>query len=161
MQTTVTYSEALIRKAIFHFWIWFIGWRGFAALAVWSIVCIWAVFWQTERWVTYGSLALLLLGVITNVSVYVVFLRRSLKKFLRMEGPTADVTISNDVFRMKSSVGDSTVQWRVIETIWRFPEAYLLFLGRNIFITLPIEGISIEDRELMCAKVRENGGRIV
>jgi len=161
MQTTVTYSEVLIRRAVFRFWTRLISWHGFAAIALWSVLCGWAVFWQTETWVIYGSLVLWLFLVGTAVGVYFAYLNRSLKKFRRMNDPIAEVTISNDVFRMKSSVGESSVQWRVFEAIWRFPDAWLLFTGKNVFLTLPIDAISMEDRELMCAKVKENGGRIV
>jgi hypothetical protein len=160
MQTTVTYSEPLIRRAIFRFWKRFIAWHGFAAIAVCTVVCAWAVLWQAEAWIIYGSLALwLLLG--TSAGVYFTYLSRSLSKFRRMNDPIAQITISNDLFRVKSSVGESSLQWRVFEAIWRFPEAWLLFTGKNTFMTLPIDFISIEDRELMCAKVKENGGRIV
>jgi len=161
MQTTVTYSEALIRRAIYRFWMRFIGWHGFAAIAVWSVVCLWAAFWQTETWVTCGSLLLWLFLVATGVGVFFAYLNRSLRKFRRMNDPIAEVIISNDVFGIKSSVGESSLQWRVFEAIWRFPEVWLLFTGKNTFMTLPIDGISIEDRELMCTKVKENGGRIV
>jgi hypothetical protein len=161
MQTTVTYSEALIRRAIFRFWIRFISWHGFAALAVWSAVCVWAVFWQTEKWVMYGSLLFWLVAVTAAGGVYVTYARRSIAKFRRMGDPTAEVTISSDAFRVKNSLADSTVQWRAIEAIWRFPEAWLLFGGKNAFITLPIDAISSEDRELMCARVKEHGGRVV
>ncbi len=161
MQTTVTYSEALIRRAIFRFWRRFIGWHGFAAIAVASALCGWAVFWQAEKWITYGSLVLWLLLLSTSVGVYVVYLRRSLATFRRMNDPTVEVTIADDEFRLKSSLVDSSVKWRAIETIWRFPEAWLLFVGKNVFMTLPIDAISMEDRELMCAKVKDNGGQVV
>jgi hypothetical protein len=161
MQTIVTYNEPLIRRAIFRFWVRFISWHGFAAIALWSVVCVWAVFWQTEKWITYGSLSLLLLGVTANFGVYFTYLGSSLKRFRRMNDPAAEVTISDDTFRIKSCVGETTLQWRVFEAIWRFPEAWLLFSGKTRFMILPIDTLGIEDRELMCEKVKENGGRIV
>jgi YcxB-like protein len=141
MQITVTYTEDLIRRAIFRFWRRFIGWRGVMAIVVCSVMCLWAVFWQTEAWVMYGCLALWVFLVCSAGGVYVAFLRRSLSKFRKMNDPIAEVTISADELRMKSDVADSKVQWRGIEAIWRFPETWLLFLGKNLFITLPIDPI--------------------
>ncbi len=161
MQTTVTYSEALIRRAVFRFWVRFIGWHGFATIAAYSAFCVWFVFYWTEPWAKLASLVLWALLVGACVGVYVAYVRRSLSKFRRMNERTAEVTISKDEFRVKSSLADSRLQWRAIEAIWRFPEAWLLFMGKNVFVTLPIDGISTEDRELMCTKVKENGGRVV
>jgi hypothetical protein len=78
-----------------------------------------------------------------------------------MNDPTVEVTISQESFRMKSSIGDSSVQWRAFEAIWRYPNVWLLFTGKNVFVTLPIDAISTDDRELMCLKVQESGGRVL
>lgn len=161
MQTRVTYSEALIRRAIFRWWIRFIGWHGFLASALAPIAFLRLAVYGTNPWIVYGGLAIWLFSVFVAVAVYVTYVRRSLSKFRRMNDPTAEITISNDELHMKSSLADTRLQWRVIEAIWRFPEAWLLFMGKNLFVTLPIDAISAEDRELMCAKVRENGGRVV
>ncbi len=161
MQTTVTYTEALIRRAIFRFWIRFIGWHGFALIAVCSALCVWAVFWQNDVRIILGCVALWVLVTGMAAGVYVTYVRRSLSKFRRMNDPTVEVAISDDEFRMKTSLSDAAVKWRVIEAIWRFPEAWLLFTGKNAFTSLPIDAISTEDRELMCSKVRENGGRVL
>src|SRR3990167_9322141 len=159
MRTTVTYSEALIRRAIFHWWIRFIGWHGFTAIAVVPVACLWLTVHGTMPWLGYGGLAAWAFFVVVALGVYVTYVSRSMSKFRRMNDPTAEVTISNDEFHMKSSLADTRLQWRAIEAIWRFPEAWLIFMGKNLFATLPIDGIGIEDRELMCAKVRENGGQ--
>ncbi len=161
MPTTVTYTEGLIRRAIFRWWVRFIAWHGFAWAAIWSALCVGLVIWQADTWLIYGSLVVWVFAVGVAWGVYAAYVRRSLSKFRQMNNPTAEVTISNDEFRLKNSLGDIRLQWRVIEAIWRFPEAWLMFGGKNAFFTLPINAISTEDRELMCAKVKEHGGKIV
>ncbi len=161
MKTTVTYTEALIRRAIFRYWVRFISWHGFALIGVCSALCVWAVFWQSDVRVILGSIALWVVVAAIAAGVYVAYAGRSLSKFRRMNDPTVEVTISDDEFRMKTSLSDAAVKWRAIGAIWRFPEAWLLFTGKNAFTALPIDTISTEDRELMCSKVRENGGRVL
>jgi hypothetical protein len=161
MQTTVTYSEALIRRAIFRYWMRFIKWHGFAAIAVWSPLCIGVIVRQAEAWLVCCVLVSAVLTVACLLGAYVAYLHRALSKFRRMGGPTAEVTISGGEFHVKTTLADSRLQWRAITGIWRFPETWMVFVGTSDFMTLPIDAISMEDRELMCARVRQHGGRVV
>jgi hypothetical protein len=160
MTTTVTYTEALIRKVIFRWWARFIGWHGFASILACGLLFAYTLFFASERWLIYGSLALWLFVTAMAASVLVVYSRRSLAKFWKMDDRTAEVTITPDGFRVKSSLAESNLNWRVIEAVWRFPEAWLIFVGKNTFMTLPIEHISHEDRERLCAMVTEHGGHV-
>jgi hypothetical protein len=118
------------------------------------------LFWQPEAWFFYGSLSLLVLVALLYFAIYSTYLHRSLAKFRRMNDPIAEITISDSDFHIKTSLGETRLQWRAFEAIWRFPEAWLLFTGKNNFFTLPIDSINIADRELICAKIIENGGRV-
>ena len=160
MTTTVTYTEALIRRAIFRWWIRFIGWHGFASLLACGLLFAYMFFSASEQWMIYGSLALWLFGTATAASVFVAYSRRSLTKFRKMNDRIAEVTISPDGFRVKSSLAESSLSWQAIVAVWRFPEAWLIFFGKNLFMTLPIEHISHHDRELLCAMVKAHGGRV-
>ena len=161
MQTTVTYSEALIRRAVFRYWVRFVAWHGFAFIAFSAAVCIAAVFLHAETWIIGCSLLLCGFMISLAATVYIVRVRVSLAIFRRMNNPTAEVTISDDEFRVKTSLVDSRLQWRVIQAIWQFPETWLIFTGKHAFMILPIDAVGTEDRELICRKVKENGGRVV
>lgn len=61
MPATVVYSEALIRRALFRFWLRSIGRRAFVIFAVMLALCVTELFWQPEAWFFYGILSLLVL----------------------------------------------------------------------------------------------------
>ena len=161
VKVTVHYSEGLIRRAIGHFWLRFIGLRGLFAL-----VSIWAVFLfglisGDRSWLVGVCGVLALLGAILAPAVYFVYLRRSLGALRRMNVPAATFTFTPAGFSLESDTVTSTLTWKSVLQVWRFPEAWLLFLGKNMFITLPTDGLSDEAMQLVVQGVQATGGKIV
>ena len=110
MQTKFTYTEAFLRRAIFRYWLRFIGSRGFSLIGIISASSIWAVCCQDEPALMCVCVVVWLMVLSVAAGVYFTMRRRTLEKLRRMNDPTAEVTISSDEFRLKSSLGDSRLQ---------------------------------------------------
>ena len=159
MHTTFTLTEELTRKAVFRVWARRMRVVGIVAIvpcSAYTVSCL--ITRDTSTTAICVGLWLFVAGVFA--AVYWRWLSQSLSRFRLMNDPTVDVTISNDEFRWKTCLGDSRLSWRVFEAVWRAPDIWLLFLARTSHLILPTDAISNEDRELICLKVRENGGQI-
>jgi hypothetical protein len=113
-----------------------------------------------EPWMVYGSLTVWILVVLQAIAILLGGMYKSVARLRRIGEWTNEVAISADSLWMNGPLGETTLQWRAIIAVWRFREAWLLFGGRNQFITLPVKNISQVDLDLLCAKVKEHGGKV-
>lgn len=49
---------------------------------------------------------------------------------------------------------------KTLTLLWRFPEAWLLFTGKDSFTLLPAESLPDDVRRHIVDKVRQNGGEV-
>lgn len=157
MQTSFILTEELIRKAVWRVWA-----RRFRLpFILATIACLVCCLTLQDASKT-GFVLCLWLGVAVGfVAVYLRWLSQARSKLRLMNDPSVEVTITADEFRWRSCLGDSRLAWRVFETVWQFSDTWLLFFGRASHIVLPTDAITNIDRELICSKVRENGGRVL
>jgi hypothetical protein len=159
-QTTVTYTREIIRKAVGHFWLRFIAWHGFAAIAFCIVGTIVLAVAGNRSWLVgaLGAIGLMLLT--TSTGVYVAFLKRSMWKFNRMASKSVVFTFADERFTVVSDLGSSELSWKAIEQVWRFPELWLLFASKTTYITLPIADIDPSAKDFIIEQVVRHGGRV-
>jgi hypothetical protein len=157
---TVTYSRGIIWKAVSRFWVRFIAWHGFAAIGICVVGCLGLLLAGNRSWLVGALGAVGVMLMITAASVYVVFLRRSLWKFDRMSAKSVAFQFSDEGFSSVSDLGSSTLSWRAVEKVWRFSDVWLLFVGKTIYITLPIAEVDEATRTFITNQVAQHGGRV-
>lgn len=69
--------------------------------------------------------------------------------------------INDDSFYVSSSLGATEIRWKMINEIYRKQDIWLIYLNKCQFITLPVQSISQEGRDLICKYVSESGGKII
>ena len=104
--------------------------------------------------------SVILFAIVIFASSYVVHLRRSIERFRRMKLPTATMEMNSDQFRIESDVGATEVKWSHISRVQCFPGSWLLFFSGNDFVTLPLEGLSEDSKELILSTAESNGAKI-
>ena len=55
-----------------------------------------------------------------------------------------------------SELGAATVGWKSIEKIWEFPEAWLLFVGKQQYVTVPLPALTEELKKAIKTEVEKN-----
>jgi hypothetical protein len=159
-ETTLTYSEQLIRQAVFQFWRRTVGTGFFVAFAL--LATAFAFFlWQGDRSWLVGALgSVLLFGAGVAGCIYFLHFRLALAKFRAMSSATATLCVEEGTLAMSSELGSSAVRWSAITEIWRFPSFWLLLFSKSQFVTLPLESLSPEVQAFIVAHVREAGGKV-
>ena len=161
MEIRVRYSEALIKRITRRFWVRFIGWHGFAAVGLMSAALAYLVAVGDRSWYVPAFGAVLAVGVFVGTAVYFVYRQRAMSTLQRMADPTAIFTFSDSGFSSRSELGGGDLSWRAVTQVWAFPEAWLLFVSKGIYVTIPTESLPEGTRQLIRAKVREQGGKVV
>lgn len=159
-EITVTYTPAIVRRAVRRFWFRFIAWHGFASVAVAIGVFVSLLAAGRDDWLVgvFGVLSLLL--VLMGSGVYFTYLRRSLAVLRAMKEPKAVFRLTDERFGSESDVGKGELSWTAIKEIWAFPEVWLLFVAKNQFITLPIADVSDDARTFLRERVTASGGTV-
>ena len=161
LQITVKYSAALIKTTTARFWLKFIGWDGFLAFGILAAISAYLVYIGDRSWQVGLFGGLLLICVVLAATIYLTYLRRSMAVFKQMPNPTATFTFDQTGLSYITDVGSSQLKWTAIVKIWRFPEAWLLFVSKGMYITLPVDGLTDDIQQLIIAKITENKINIV
>ena len=160
-QATLTYTEPLLREAVFAFWRRTVGVGFFIALAL--LVCSLAfLLWHGDRSWFVGALgAFLVFGCGFTVLVYFVHLRNALAKFRGMGAPIAAVSLGEASFTMSSGLGSTTLRWSAVTEVWRYPSFWLLLFSKAQFVTVPLASVPAEAQEFILSHVLAAGGKVV
>ena len=157
--TEMVYNEQILKKSIVSFWKSSIGWSGIAIIPVMFALVIW--FWHEEMVIWfYGVSACLFLYITVIISLYTVFYQRSIQKYRQMDNPKAVFCARGDTFTFESSLGCSTFKWKVVTEIWKYPDFWLFFYGRNQFNILPQKNFSSDMQAFITKQVTQAGGKI-
>ncbi|TLY18872.1 MAG: YcxB family protein, partial [Nitrospirae bacterium] len=117
-ETTLIYSEALLRQAVFAFWRRSVGVSFLVALLVAALGLGVLVTQGVASWLVGALAAVLVLGIGFAAAVYVVHYRKSLRKFRQMDKPQAMFRADESSFTMSSDVGTTTLQWSAVKELW-------------------------------------------
>jgi hypothetical protein len=158
---SVQYSRPLLLAAVRAFWLRVItrrlGWKYLLALILVGIATTQRISAgdRSSGFLMFllGALAFALLFVF---AVYFVRRRHALARFRQMGSPNALFTFRDDDFTVASDLGSSTIPWRTVTDVWRYPEFWLLFLSPGQFITLPMSPVPPATREFISSKLNCN-----
>jgi len=158
-QTTLRYSEPLLRQAVRAFVIRSIlrfGVKFFLACGVVGVCAGFLISHGDRSWVV-GALAatLVFVGVIISL-VYLAHYRYTVGSFREMRVPEATLSCDEEQFTIASELGSATLPWSSIAEIWRYPDFWLILFSRSQFTTLPLDCLDAEMQGLItrkCAKV--------
>lgn len=159
-ETTLIYSETLLRQAVFAFWRRSVGVGFFVALLIAALGLVVLVALGQASWLIGGLAVVLLVGIAFTIVVYVVHYRRSLHKFRQMDKPQATFRAEESSFTMSSDIGTTTLQWSVVKELWQFPSVWLFIYSKAQFTTLPLACLSQETQAYIVQRVRESGGKV-
>ena len=159
-ETTLIYSETLLRQAVFAFWRRSVGVGFFVALLIAALGLVVLVALGQSSWIIGGLGAVLVLGIAFAIVIYVVHYRRSLHKFRQMDNPQAMFRAEESSFTMSSDIGTTTLQWSAVKELWQFSNVWLLLYSKAQFTTLPLACLPPETQAYIVQCVRAAGGKV-
>ena len=159
-EATLTYSETLVRQAVFAFWRRTVGVR-FAVVAVLASAALAVLLADGDRSWRVGALAAVLaVAVAMAIAVYRVHYRNSMRMFRELGDSPAHFRADEASFTVTSAVGTATLQWSAVKELWRFPGVWLLLYSKSQFSTLPVGCLSPELQAYVLQRVSASGGKI-
>ena len=160
MQIRAKFTESLIKRTTMRFWIRFIAWHGFAAVALGIALLTYWLLTGDSSWYVGAFGAVLVLAIFTGSSVYCVYRNRALATLRRMIEPTVTMDFSDAGISTQSDLGGGNLSWRAITKIWTFPEAWLVFTSEWHYFTIPTDALTDDIQQFINRKVLEHGGKV-
>ena len=158
-QTTLVYTEPLLRRAVRAYWNQSVG-SGFVFAILFTAIALFALLWKGDRTWWVGAIgAVLCFGMTIAIMVYVVQLRNSMAKFRAMGEPTATLSVDDQSFTVTSGIGSSTLRWSSVVEVQQYPEFWLMYFSKAQFITLPLACLPLEMQAFILARIAANGAR--
>jgi hypothetical protein len=154
------YTEPLVAQAVRLYWRRTIGLGLFVAVALLAALLVWRVADGDRSWLVGLLAAVVLLGVLVPMAVFVVHYRNSMGKFREMAEPVAEFLADEDVFTLSSDRGTTTLKWGSVTEVWRFHSLWLLLFSKAQFVTIPLEGMPEQMRSFVLDRVNASGGKI-
>lgn len=160
-ETTLTYTEPLVRQAVFAFWRRSIGIGYVLALVVAAFGLGFLISQGNHSWLIGALATVLALGVVFVVLLYFIHYRNSLDKLREMGSPHANFRADEATFTISSGIGTTTLQWPAVKELWQFSGVWLFLYSKAQFSTLPLSDLSVEMQAFILQRVQAAGGKIV
>lgn len=160
LETTLIYSEPLLRHAAFCFWRRTVGAGSLIAIVILIAGLALRLASRDTSWFTGALATVLLFLLLFVVSIYLVHYRNVMAKFRAMGSPQATLSAGQDSFTVTSPLGSSTLVWSTVTELWRFDRVWLLLFSKAQFMTLPAACLSPELQALILDRVRAAGGKV-
>lgn len=157
-QASLTYTESLMRSAVFAFWRRSIGFGSLFAFLFVAVCLGWLLWRGDSSWVVGVLATLLLVAVMLAGAVYVVHYRHAFAKLRGMPAMRAVFVAEESGFTVTSELGASTLPWSSVIELWRFENCWLLLFSKAQFMTLPLACIPNEMQQFIAERVKSNGG---
>jgi len=159
-RATLRYTERLVAQAVRAFWRKTIGSGLLVAIALMIVFLVWLLVDGDRSWVVGLTAAVVLLGVVLPVAVYLVHYRNSMRKFREMSPPVAEFVADDDTFTLSSDRGTTSLKWNAVTEVWRFESLWLLLFSKAQFVTLPLEDVPGPMQAFILDRVTSSGGKI-
>ena len=161
LDATLSYTEPLIRKAVFAFWRRSVGVKFLVALLLTGVGLGSLLARGESSWLVGVVGTVLVFGVLFVVAIFFIHYRNSLVKLREMGSPQATFSANDSSFTITSGAGTATLQWSAVKELWQTPTAWLLLYSKAHFSTLPLDGLSPEMQTFILQRVQAAGGKIV
>jgi len=160
-ETTLVYSEQIIRQAALGFLRHTLGIRYMLSLGVVALSFGWCVVQGMDTWLAGMFGAILFMGIACAVALYFVHYRASLRKFRQMGSPQATFRIDESTLSFTSAIGTTTLQWSVVKELWQLSSVWLLLYSKAQYNILPLDCLPPEMQTCIEQCVQSAGGKIL
>ena len=150
------FGPAMVRTVARRFVVRLLGTGYFVAVAAMVVAFLYLATCGVNDWTTGAIGAVLGLGVLFPVVFWWKTERSGLCRLRRMSSPTVKFVFDDKGITVDSELGAATVGWKSIEKIWELPEAWLLFVGKQQYVTVPLVALTEELKQSIRAEVGKN-----
>ncbi len=159
-ETTLTYNEVLVRRAVWCYWRRSLGPGYWVALAMVFSSFLVLQSQGTEAWIRIVLVAALAVALGFAALLFFVHYRASMGRFRRMDAPLARFIADDERFAFSSTVGAASLKWSVVKELWRFEDLWLLLYREGGFNVLPLACLPPPMRDFLVQRVEAVGGRV-
>ncbi len=159
-EVTAEYTEALIKTATRRFLIKFLGWDYLVAWLIMLAALSLLLALGRRGWFVGALGAVLVIAALVAVTVWVVSYRRSLGTLRKMTKPIATFTFDDEGIAVSSDLSTGTLKWQAVQKLWCFPEAWLVFIAKGVYSTIPTACLTEDAMQFIVSKLKEQGTKI-
>jgi hypothetical protein len=152
-EITAEFTPATVKTVARRFILRLLGLGYFVALLAMAVAFAYLVVHRVNEWTTGACAAILLFGIFTPSTIWWVTRSAGLSRLRRMSTPSVKFVFDEKGITADSELGTATVGWKSIEKIWEFPEAWLLFVGKQQYVTVPLPALTEELKQMIKAEV--------
>ena len=152
-EITAEFTPTTVKTVARRFVLRLLGTGYFVAVVVIAIALLYLAMRRENYWPTGAIGAVFVFSILFPVVLWWKTERSGLSRLRRMSSPTVKFLFDDKGITVDSELGEATVGWISIEKIWEFPEAWLLFVGKQQYVTVPIAPLSEELKRYIKEKV--------
>jgi hypothetical protein len=161
MDIELHFDEALVRTIARRFIVRTFGVGGLVAAAAMVACALYLVTSGAGLSFSEGIIiGLAMVPIIALPLCYVVITRRGLGVLRDLGQAPATLRLREDRIETSNPIGASSLAWSAIKEVWRFPEAWLLFVGKGMYFTIPLRDIGPDAQEFIRAHAAAAGAKI-
>ncbi|MGU3575960.1 YcxB family protein [Brucellaceae bacterium C25G] len=71
-----------------------------------------------------------------------------------MSSHQIEFTFTDQGLEMNASTGFTKIPWSRVTDIWQRPNYWMIFTSSNLYMTLPIQTLSLQDQRFILSKIR-------
>ena len=155
-EITADFTPETVRAVARRFVLRSLGAGYFIALAIMVLALFLLAYQRVTDWTTGAIGAVLGMGILVPAILWWKTERSGLDRLRRMSAPQVKFVFDDRGVTADSELGAATVGWKSIEKIWEFPEAWLLFVGKQQYVTVPLPALTEELKKAIKTEVEKN-----
>jgi hypothetical protein len=155
-EITADFTPETVKTVARRFVLRFLGVGYFVALAIMTLAIFYLASRRVNEWTTGAIGAVLGMGILFPAFLWWKTERSGLDRLRRMSAPRVKFVFDDRGITADSELGVATVGWKSIEKIWEFPEAWLLFVGKQQYVTVPLYALTEELKKFIKNEVEKN-----
>jgi hypothetical protein len=155
-EITAEFTPATVKTVARRSIVRLLGVGYFVALLAMALALTYLVANRVNEWTTGAIAAVLLLGIAIPSTLWWKTRSSGLSRLRRMSTPSVKFIFDEKGITADSELGAATVGWKSIEKVWEFPEAWLLFVGRQQYVTVPLPALTEELKDIIKSEVQKN-----
>jgi hypothetical protein len=150
------FTPEMIKAVSRRFVMRYLGIVYFIIMAIATVAFLYEVFHGEKDWMIGAVGAIIGFGILFPLLLWWKTERGGLNRLRRMPSPLVKFIFDEKGIAIESDLGVGTLGWKSIEKIWEFPEAWLLFAGKQQHVTVPISALTEELKQVIKAEIEKN-----
>ena len=159
-EITAQFDEAFVRRTTRQFLIKFLGWDYFVVLVLMAISLIVMLALGMRGWFVGAVGAVTVMATGVAVAVWHSHMRRALTTLRKMTKLEAEFAIDDSGISVSSDLGSGTINWQALQKMWCLPEAWLFFVAKGAYSTIPTACLTPPAKQFILDKLNENNVKI-